>query len=190
MTPLTTEHFYELMGMNAPHSHGQAPKELAKQHGLYGKIRRRLRYVQTKYRVFDVATYVFMALQLLLSAVFIVLGSLSSVDSHVAIAILGAISTVIAGALALMKGQGLPNRLRQVRDDLSNVLFMAEELYWDVAADRPVLFADIVKVREAYLRVLQEARKNHPDTWQGSSDIEKGAQSVSKSVKVMPNAKG
>lgn len=127
-TPLSRESFYELMGMHAPQTHGQAPKELATRHGLYGKIRRRLSYVQTKYRVFDVVTYVFMALQLLLSAVFIVLGSLTTIDSHVAIAVLGAVSTVIAGALALMKGQGLPNRLRQVRDDLSNVLFEAEEL--------------------------------------------------------------
>lgn len=46
--------------------------------------------------------------------------------------------------------------------------------YWDVAANRPVLFEDIVKVREDYLRVLQEARRNHPDTWRGSSDIVKG----------------
>lgn len=155
------------MGMNPPKAHGQAPTELAKQHGLYSKIRGQFRYVQTKYRVFDVATYVFMTLQLLLSAVFIVLGSIRSVDSHVAIAVLGAISTVIAGVLALMKGQGLPNRLRQVRDELSNVLFEAEELYWDVAADRPVLFEDIVKVREDYLRVLLQARRNHPDTWRG-----------------------
>lgn len=173
MTPLSKESFYELMGMHAPTTEGQAPKDLARRHGLYSKIRKRLSYVQTKYRIFDVVTYVFMALQLLLSAVFIVLGSLRDIDSHVVIAVLGAVSTVISGALALMKGQGLPNRLRQVRDDLANVLFEAEELYWDVAANREVLFEDIVKVREDYLRVLQEARRNHPDTWRGSADIVK-----------------
>lgn len=177
------------MGMHAPQTHGQAPKELAKKHGLYGKIRRHLQYVQTKYRVFDVFTYVFLALQLLLSAVFIILGSLRSVDSHTAIAVLGAVSTVIGGALALMKGQGLPNRLRQVRDDLSNVLFEAEELYWDVAAKRPVLFADVVKVREDYLSVLQAARRNHPDTWQGTSDIAKGVRSQSKVKSVVQSGK-
>ncbi|KAK4631859.1 hypothetical protein CLAFUW4_02359 [Fulvia fulva] len=98
------------------------------QHGLYWKIRKHMRYIQTKYRIFDVANYIFLALQLLLSAVFIVLGSVTG-NYKVAIAVLGAISTVIGGLLALMKGQGLPNRLRQVRDDLQLVLFEAEELY-------------------------------------------------------------
>ena len=31
-------------------------------------------------------------------------------------------------------------------------------------------FSDIKKVREDYLRVLMEARKNHPDSWTGAAD--------------------
>lgn len=124
-----------------------------------------MEYVQAKYRVFDVFTYIFLVLQLLLSAVFIILGSLRQVDTHIIIAILGAVSAVIGGLLAVMKGQGLPNRLRQTRDSLKNVVFEAEELYWDVEANRAVYFKDIIKLREDYLRVMMEARKNHPDTW-------------------------
>lgn len=173
MTPLSKPHFYELIGMEPPNN-GQMPKKLATKNGLYDTVLKDHKYVQTKYRVFDVMTYIFMALQLLLSAVFIILGSIRS-NYHIAIAVLGAISTVIAGALALMKGQGLPNRLRQIRDDLANVLFEAEELYWDVAADRPVLFKDIKKVREDYMRVKLAARKNHPDSWNStSSEIAQG----------------
>lgn len=179
-TPLEKNNFYELVGMRKPLDDMQPPKELAIRHGLYWKIRRHMRYIQTKYRVFDVATYVFLALQLLLSAVFIVLGSVTG-DYHVAIAVLGAVSTVIAGLLALMKGQGLPNRLRQVRDDLQLVLFEAEELYWDVAADRPVMYKDIKKLREDFLRVQQEARRNHPDSWTGKAkDIAAGVHGQSK----------
>lgn len=109
MTPLTKPHFYELIGMSPPDDNNHMPKKLGTRHGLYGTVLKHHRYIQTKYRVFDIMTYVLMALQLLLSAVFIILGSVRS-NSHLAIAVLGAISTIIAGSLALMKGQGLPNR--------------------------------------------------------------------------------
>lgn len=157
--PLTEDQFYELIGMNRPLPNGELPKELARPRGLYAKIRKQHEYIQTKYRVFDIFTYIFLSVQLLLSAVFIVLGSIRS-DYHIAIAVLGAVSAIVAGALSLMKGQGLPNRLRQVRDDLRNVVFEADELYWDVAAGKNVLFSDIKKLREDYLRVLEEARRN------------------------------
>lgn len=167
-TPLSKDHFFELMGMHRPTPSGDPPKELATPHGLYKKIRANKSYVQTKYRIFDVLQYIFLALQLLLSAVFIVLGSIRG-DVHIPVAVLGAVSTVIGGILALMKGQGLPNRLRQTRDDLNNVLLAAEELYWDVAADQPVLFEDVKKIREDYFRVCVNARKNHPDSWTGEA---------------------
>ncbi|TKA66467.1 hypothetical protein B0A55_09200 [Friedmanniomyces simplex] len=183
-TPLTRADFYELMGMREPVSKQQNPKELANRHGLYARIQSRFSHIQTKYRIFDVLTYAFLALQLVLSAVFIVLGSLTKVDSHVAIAVLGAVSTVVAGGLALMKGQGLPNRLRQTRDGLRNVLFEAEELYWDVGADRSVYYQDVKKVREDFLRVTEEARRNHPDTWNATATgVATGVKSGSKGVK-------
>ncbi|KAK0890813.1 hypothetical protein LTR57_024999 [Friedmanniomyces endolithicus] len=168
-TPLAPADFYELMGMRPPISKQQNPKELAIRHGLYARIQSLFSHTQTKYRIFDVLTYVLLALQLVLSAVFIVLGSLTRVDSHVAIAVLGAVSTVVTGGLALMKGQGLPNRLRQTRDGLRNVMFEAEELYCDVGADRAVFYKDVKKVREDFLRVTEEARRNHPDTWNSSA---------------------
>jgi hypothetical protein len=169
--PLSTDDFYKLIGMRQPTSKGQIPKELGTKNGLYGRIRGSLEYVQTKYRIFDIATYVFLVLQILLSAIFIVLGSLTRIDSHLPIVILGAISTVIAGVLAVMKGQGLPNRLRQTRDGLRNVIFEAEELYWDVNAERKVWFKDIIKLREDYLRVMEDARRNHPDTWNSTVTV-------------------
>lgn len=64
------------------------------------------------------------------------------------------------------------------------MLFAAEELYWDVAADKPVLFQDIKKVREDYMRVLLEARKNHPDSWTGATS--QMIQGVQTKVKAHP----
>lgn len=157
------------MGMKPPVSKTKNPKKLGMKNGMYTRIIAKYDYINMKYRIFDVLTYVLLVLQLLLGAVFIVLGSLTSVDAHVSIAVLGALSTVTAGALALMKGQGLPNRLHQMRDDLHNVRFEAEELYWDVAAGRTVLYRDIRKLREDYLRVMEDGRRNHPDTWNAAA---------------------
>ncbi|GAB1740602.1 hypothetical protein NU219Hw_g5696t1 [Hortaea werneckii] len=167
--PLSDTDFYRLIGMRPPDAIHQNPGELAIQQGLYDRIQHQLQYIQRKYRVYDVLTYALLVLQLLMSAIFIVLGSLSEVDSHVAIAVLGAISTGIGSALALMKGQGLPNRLGRIRDSLRNVVFEAEELFWDVRANRAVFFRDIVRLREDFLRVMEDAGNHHPDTWNGTA---------------------
>lgn len=145
--------------MQPPTTEYTNPKKLATPNGLYGRMHYEYKYTDTKYRIFDVMTYFLLALQLLLGAVFIILGSLTDVDSHIAIAVLGAVSTIVAGVLALMyvhapffstklqltpthrKGQGLPNRLRHLRDNLSMVVFEAEELYWDVGTHRDVFIA-------------------------------------------------
>lgn len=168
-TPLAEQDFYKLMGMKPPASKAENPKKLGMKNGMYARVVAKFEYINTKYRIFEVLTYVLLVLQLVLGAVFIVIGSLTSVDSHVSIAVLGALSTVAAGALALMKGQGLPNRLHQMRDDLHNVKFEAEELYWDVASGRAVLYRDVRKLREDYLRVMEDGRRNHPDTWTGAA---------------------
>ncbi|KAK3671711.1 hypothetical protein LTR78_008444 [Recurvomyces mirabilis] len=183
LTPLTPANFYELIGMKAPISKQQNPRDLTIKHGLYGRICERLNYTNTMYRTFDILTYSLLILQLFLSAVFIVLGGLARTDTHIAVACLGAVSTVVAGALALMKGNGLPNRLRQSRDNLRNVQFEAEELYWDVGADKEVKYKDVKKLREDFLRVMEEARRNHPDTWNSFSS------GVAQGIKTAPGKK-
>lgn len=180
-TPLDKDDFYRLMGMKPPLTEADLPTKLSMRNGMYSRIASKYEYINTKYRIFDVLTYVLLVSQLFLGAVFIVLGSLTASKTNISIAILGALSTVIAGALALMKGQGLPNRLHQMRDDLHNVKFEAEELYWDVAAGRKVLYRDIRKLREDYLRVMEDGRRNHPDTWNGAAQqVAAGVQSAGK----------
>jgi len=49
------------------------------------------------------------------------------------------------------------------------VVFEAEELYWDVGTHRHVFYRDVRKLREDFLRVMEEGRKNHPDTWNPQS---------------------
>lgn len=186
LTPLTPVNFYKLMGLNPPDpDEEQDLKRLMKPNGLYAKIVKGANYTNRKYHAFAIAVYVFLVLQLVISAVFIILGSLRHVDTHITIAVLGAVSTVIAGGLALMQGQGLPNRLRQTRDALRDVIFAAEELCDDMKTGHEVFFKDVKKIREDYLRVLEDQRQNNPDMWQAASvrNIEQGVGRAPKEVK-------
>lgn len=165
LTPLTKDDFYTLMGMD-PDATGEASaKNIAVPHGFFSRMVGSLSHTNQKYLVFSIAVYVLLVLQIMISAVFIILGALSHIDTHITIAVLGAVATLIAGGLALMQGQGLPNRLRMSRDSLRSVVFAAEELYWDMRSGRAVLYKDVKKVREDYLRVMEEAKRNHPDAW-------------------------
>lgn len=166
-TPLSKEDFQTLMGLRDPtDAQGlEFPFKLAIKGGLFKTIHSEYESVQYRYRIFNVATYALLALQVIIGAIFIILGALRNAEIYVAISVLGAISTAIGGALALMKGQGLPNRLREARNRLRNVIFEAEELYWDFRSGRAIIYSDVKKLREDYLRVVEEMRRNHPDVW-------------------------
>ncbi|KAF2718534.1 hypothetical protein K431DRAFT_253099 [Polychaeton citri CBS 116435] len=169
---LESKQFLERMGMChfvVQDGHNYPPdKDLGLPHGLYKRVDRRLKNARIKYHVFNILTYILLMLQVVLSAIFIILGGLK-VDDHVAIAVLGAVGVVISGALALMKGQGLPNRLRQLKDSLENVVLEMEKLYADACAGRKVQAQEVEKVREYYSRILEEARTNHPETFNSST---------------------
>ena len=166
--PLQPEAFYELMGMKVPVQSGKTPSNLEAAHGFYSQVCQERRYIQCKYRFYDVMIMFFLILQIFLSAVFIVLGALN-VNQHIAIAVLGAVSSVIAGVLALVRGQGLPNRLRMERDGLKKIILDADEMYWDVRGGRQVSYNDVKRLRDAYAGVLEDARRNHPDTWNAAT---------------------
>lgn len=145
------------------------PQDLeASPNSFYHTVRLRHRRVNYHYQLYETLATTLLVLQLLLSATFIVLGSITTPHSHVTIAVLGAVATLVAGVLALMKGQGLPNRLRMERDALGKVLLAADELCADVSAGREVSFESIRVLRDMYARVLDDAARNHPDTWNSS----------------------
>ncbi|THW15457.1 hypothetical protein D6D24_04950 [Aureobasidium pullulans] len=164
--PLSRQEIYTLLGMAPPTANNTTPRHLESAHGFYSQLLKAERRAARQYRLYDAAVIFLMIIQLCISAVFVVLGSLPNLDRHhVAVASLGAIGTVVAGMLALMRGQGLPNRLRMERDALRRVVFETEELYWDARADRDIDFGDIERLRDAFVAVVEDARKNHPDVW-------------------------
>lgn len=161
---LQPDDFYELIGMKKPNPHGKTPSNLEAAHGFYSLMCQKKHKVQKKYRFYDILIIFLLVLQLILSGVFVILGALN-LDHHIAIAVLGAISSVVAGVLALMRGQGLPSRLRTERDALGTIILRADEMYWDVGAGREVTYNDVKKLRDWYSAVLEAAGKNRPDMW-------------------------
>lgn len=165
--------FFQLLGVHAPPASptpgtlitNLVPQSLDISYSLYGQIRKKHKAATFWYWAFDLLAYGLLTLQLLLSALFIILGSLREIDSHTAVAVLGAISTMTVGALALMKGQGLPNRLREYRNSLAVVMTEANEMFADALVGKEVYYRDIRRLREDFLSVVKESQDNHPDTW-------------------------
>ncbi|KAK1049062.1 hypothetical protein LTR12_008085 [Friedmanniomyces endolithicus] len=167
--PMKPAAFYKLIGLRQPQdaSYVSCLAELEEGNGLYHDIRTNHEHMHRAFYYFELGAYTALLGQILLSANFVVLGAMRG-DHHVAIAILGAFSVAIAGILALIKGQGLPMRLRIERDALWEVQLQAEELHWQVAAGKPVMFADVKRIWSRFVQVKREASLNHPDTWNSS----------------------
>jgi len=77
--------------------------------------------------LFSVVFNFLAVLQLILGATITALGPLAH-NHMVAITVLGAVNTVVAGVLALMKGRGLPQRLRKDLAEIRNVMTYIEEV--------------------------------------------------------------
>ncbi|KAI7223048.1 hypothetical protein KC333_g731 [Hortaea werneckii] len=152
--PLAPEAFRRLIGLRSRAHAGASPAELEAGHGLYHDIRTSYENARRAHLWFEIGIYTSLLGQVLLSANFIILGAMRG-DHHVPIAVLGAISVSIAGCLALVKGQGLPMRLRIERDALWEVQLEAEELHWSLAAGRPVMFNDVKRIWESAAAAAQ-----------------------------------
>ena len=111
--PMTPTAFRRLLGLKAHADAGASPSELEAGHGLYHDIRVSYEAAKRAHLWFEIGIYTSLLGQVLLSANFIIPRAMSG-DQHVPIAVLGAFSVSIAGCLALVKGQGLPMRLRMV----------------------------------------------------------------------------
>lgn len=103
--------------------------------------------------------------QIVVAATLTALGAASA--SHIAITILGSINTVIAGVQTYLKGQGLPNRLRQYEFGLRKLREHIEDRERDFSAVDCKLNADreIADIVAMYQVVRQTAEDNTPDTY-------------------------
>ncbi|CAG8974106.1 hypothetical protein HYALB_00002741 [Hymenoscyphus albidus] len=94
--------------------------------GLYKQILLLQRWRARQYHIVNTIYYFALGLQVLIGAVLASLGPLSKLHPT-AITILGVLNASLAGILALLKGQGLPDRLRKDEYQMRKVQDFIEE---------------------------------------------------------------
>lgn len=133
--------------------------------GIYTNILHQERVTSRHYRLYKLVIYGGLIAQLLLSALLILLASVPS-NHHIAIAVFGALNGVITGVLALVGGQGLPNRLVQYSDGLRGLRERIEWLERELEAGlREVRYREVVGLRSAYDGLRGDELVNRPDFW-------------------------
>lgn len=102
--------------------------------------------------------------QIILGAALTALGAASG--SHISIAVLASFNTIIAGVMTYLKGQGLPDRLREDANELRRVREYLEQVERQLMAED----AKVLPEREArlihhmYNEVRKNAEKNYPNS--------------------------
>ncbi|KUJ12356.1 uncharacterized protein LY89DRAFT_623511 [Mollisia scopiformis] len=163
--------FRNAIGINVQ-SASSNPHELEnarrKPSGLYREIIGIQRSRTRQYYIFEYFYYGALIVQILIGAILAALGSLSNVHPTV-ITTFGVLNTAIAGILALMKGQGLPDRLRKDAYEMKKVQDFIEETDIRLAIEEdvhPGELNDIVqKVFDMYNTARDTAEMNHPTNY-------------------------
>jgi hypothetical protein len=137
--------------------------------GIYENIVYEERKSARKSRAYDILVYGGLIGQLIISALLILLAATPS-DHHVSLAVLGAFNGVATGILALVRGQGLANRLLEYSDGLRKVREKIEWLEKELeAGKREVRYSEVVALKEMYQRIREDEQKNRPETWTPSN---------------------
>jgi hypothetical protein len=192
--------FRKAIGINIE-AHGydlEAARKSAK--GLYKEIISIQQWRSRQYRFVEILWYLALAAQIVIGATLTALGPKSNVHSK-AITILGVVNTSIAGILAVLKGQGLPDRLRKDEFEMRKVqdyieesetrLVYAEEDFTDAELD-----ALLQTVFAKYNAARDTAEMNRPDRYahQGEADVERrpnsGGKGTIRSMTAPKNGKG
>lgn len=163
--------------------------------GLYKEIINIQQWRSRQYRVVDVLFYLAFGAQIVIGATLTALGPQSKVHS-IAITVLGVVNTSIAGVLALLKGQGLPDRLRKDEFEMRKVQDYIEETEIRLAFAEEDINGDeldtlLQTVFAKYNAARDTAEMNRPDRYahQGEADVERRAKQEGKSItrNIVPN---
>ncbi|KAF1953300.1 hypothetical protein CC80DRAFT_144772 [Byssothecium circinans] len=133
--------------------------------GIYPNILQQERRATQQYRLYTTTQYGGLIVQLLISALLILLASVPA-NHHIAIAVFGALNGVVTGILALVGGQGLPQRLVQYRDGLRGLRERIEWLDREIEVGvREVRYREVAGLRDAYEELRGDEVVNRPDFW-------------------------
>lgn len=145
--------------------------------GLYRQIIRTQRNLYLQYVAVESLYYIAILVQMFIGAVLASLGSLPTLHPA-AITILGIVNTSTAGIQALLKGQGLPDRLRKNEFEMKKVQDFIEETEIRLAvAGEGTLTADelenlVDQIFEKYNAARDTAEMNNPANYTRQVDPE------------------
>lgn len=180
--------FRKAIGINVDDQSDDLEAARKSARGLYKEIIDIQQWRTRQYIAVDILYYLAFGAQVVIGATLTALGPKSNVHS-LAITILGVVNTSIAGVLALLKGQGLPDRLRKDEFEMRKVqdyieeaetrLVYAEEDFTDAELD-----ALLQTIFAKYNAARDTAEMNRPDRYahQGEADVVKRANSGGKSA--------
>ena len=158
--------FRHMTGIDTPAIlHNKASQRPAKNLGIYARIVSEERKATYQYYTMSLIINVSFMSQIVVAATLTALSAANT--SHVLITILGSINTVIAGIQTYLKGQGLPNRLKQYQFGLRKLREFLEDRERDFSHKDCPLNVDkvIADVSAMYQAVRQTAEDNTPDTY-------------------------
>ena len=158
--------FRNLTGIDTPKNiisdYRQRP---AKNVGIYSRVISEEKKTQVQYYVMATIIEASFLSQIVVAATLTALGAADA--SYIAITVLGSVNTVIAGIQTYLKGQGLPNRLRQYEFGLRKLREYIEDRERDFSHADCTLNVDveIADIAAMYKAVRQTAEDNTPDNY-------------------------
>lgn len=160
--PDKLQHFRDIVGINAlpPPDFDSAAERPAENQGTYKRLVDAELKARMEYYFSASIINTGLLAQLVFAATLTVLGA--SQKSFIAVTLLGSVNTVIAGGMAYLKGQGLPERLVQYANDLRKVREHLEERERQFM--RPDCPLDVDQETRIIFRMYQAARQKAEDS--------------------------
>jgi hypothetical protein len=151
-------------------------------------------YQNLQYQLLTVSFNLLVILQVIIGATITALGP-SGGDHMLAITILGAFNTSIAGILSLLKGRGLPQRLRRNMAEISKVLDLIRERktllrYGNLQVSNLATSELLQDVFQAYDSMKQIIENNQPDTYTDGNASGHAANNDQQHREAFPKANG
>ncbi|OQE73366.1 hypothetical protein PENNAL_c0088G08972 [Penicillium nalgiovense] len=136
---------------------------------LRKKLNRKERQLRIQYQLISFAFNLIAITQVIIGAAITALGP-SGGEHMLAITILGALNTSIAGLLALLKGRGLPERLRRNMIEIARVSDLIQERatllrYGNNHVSNSGISLLLQEVFQAYTSAQQIIERNQTDTY-------------------------
>ncbi|KAL8770499.1 MAG: hypothetical protein Q9209_003754 [Squamulea sp. 1 TL-2023] len=158
--------FRYMTGIDTPPTlYNKDRKRAARNLGVYARIVSEERKATYQYYVMSSIINASFLGQILVAATLTALGAIGG--PSLAITILGSLNTIIAGIQTYLKGQGLPNRIKQYQFGLRKLREFVEDRERDFSHEGCKLDVDhvIADVSAMYQAVRQTAEDNTPDTY-------------------------